>query len=821
MKKAFKILVISLFAISGVITALFFYFQKNIQPILISEINKSLAVTVGVDEISVTRIQDFPKIGIRLSTISVDERISFYNKKLIQADELNLYVNLIKLYQGKYSIDEILIRGGTINIADLENSNNYDIMKPTDDEKPSNLSFEIDQLKLVNCNIRYHHTPSKTKINGFVSSSVIQLKYSESTTVLGTQSNFKNLNLSVNDDDYINKKAVSFNTKFNINTSLKKITIDPTNFTIQNIKLLTSGVINYSDRSSVDIKFKNEKANAKELIGILPSSIKTSFENLKLDGNLGIDGFISGDFSKNETLSIGFDYELINGNLLLKESGIGIKQLNAKGNFSMPDIDNNGNSKFNCIIKSASNGSNQIEGNIEVNDFNKPNIKWQGRAQLDPTFISQFTDSSNFIPSSGSIQLDGMLSIIYDINQSKIVPNTFDYDGIITFKNIQGKIKNPELTIHELNAEILSKNNNLTIQKTQVNYNETTATINGYIENLASIFDEKSQSKFIGDLTIDNLNLNELIIDDSTEVQNTDKRNELCPIHFEIATKVNQFKVNDFVAESIHGKLISNKKSIKLSALKMAALDGTVNGEIAFQNWGDNYLLDIQSELRKVNIKKLFSQFSNFYQNEITAKNISGILNGNVVTKVILNQNYKPILPKIYAKSKITIDNGALSEYEPLKELSSFVNIKDLENVKFKTLSNSIEIFDQTIFIPKMKIENNALNLQLEGTHTFDNLMSYAMEISVAELLATKANWIAKKAEKRIERNKNGGLTAYVIMEGTPDDLKIKYDRSTVKENLKEEIKNEKKRFIKTLKGENTLQDQEKKTKNYDDIWDE
>ena len=86
----------------------------------------------------------------------------------------------------------------------------------------------------------------------------------------------------------------------------------------------------------------------------------------------------SGDFSENETLSIGFDYELINGNLLLKESGIGIKQLNAKGNFSMPDIDNNGDSKFNCSIKSASNGSNQIEGNIEVNDFNKPNIKWHG-----------------------------------------------------------------------------------------------------------------------------------------------------------------------------------------------------------------------------------------------------------------------------------------------------------------------------------------------------------------------------------------------------------------------------------------------------------
>ena len=71
--------------------------------------------------------------------------------------------------------------------------------------------------------------------------------------------------------------------KINVNTSLKKITIDPTNLNIQNIKLSTSGAINYSDRSSVDIKFKNEKANARKLIGILPSSMKTSFKNLKLD----------------------------------------------------------------------------------------------------------------------------------------------------------------------------------------------------------------------------------------------------------------------------------------------------------------------------------------------------------------------------------------------------------------------------------------------------------------------------------------------------------------------------------------------------------
>ena len=820
MKKALKILVAVLLIFVGISTALFFYFQKNIQPILVAEINKSLAVRVSVDDITVSRIQDFPKIGVRLSNISVEESTPYYKDKLIQANELNLYINLVKLYQGKYVIDEVSIRGGTINIVDLDNSNNYDIIKSSDDKKSSNISFEIDQLKLLNCDIKYNHTPSQTKINGFTSSSNIGIKYNNSSTFLRIKSDFNNLHLSLDNNSYVSDKNVSLNTKVSVNTNLKTITIDPSILKIENIILSTHGKINYDDSSLVDIKFKNERADAKDLIRVMPDNLKRIFEDFKLDGDLSINGFINGNTTKNGKLSVGFDYEIMNGNLILKENKIGINRLNAKGKFSIPNIEKVGNSKFNCVLKSASNGSNQLEGEIAITDFEKPKIKWQGKALLDPIFITQFMDSSNFIPSAGDIKLDGELSLVYDINQSKIAPNTFNYNGAIVIKDIQGEIVNPGLTIHRFNAEVQSKDNSLIIQNAQINYNQSNVNLDGYINNVASIFDNKSQAKFIGNLEIDNLYVNELLSDDTT-VKAESNNIELSPIQFEITTKIDRFKINDFTAKSVNGTLISNKKSIRLAELKMTALDGTVDGEISIRNWGNNYLLDIQSELHKVNIKKLFSQFNNFYQNEITYKNIKGMLDGSIIAKLILNQNYEPILPKLYAKSTITIKNGALTGYEPLKELSSFVHVEDLENVKFKTLSNSIEIFDKTIFIPKMKIENNALNLQIEGTHTFDNLMSYAMEISLAELLATKANWIAKKAEKRIERNKKGGLTAYVIMEGTPDDLKIKYDRSTVKENIKEEVKNEKERFIQTLKGESTLQDREKKAKNYNDIWDE
>ena len=220
---------------------------------LVSEINKSLAVRVSVDDIRVTRIQDFPKIGVRLSNISVDESISFYKDKLIQADELNLYVNLMELYQGKYVIDEISIRGGTINIVDFVNSNNYDIIKSSNDKRSTNIGFEVDQLKLLNCYLKYNHIPSKTNINGFTSLSNIGIKYNNSSTYLKIKSDLKNLNLLVSNDDYIDDKNVSFDTKIIVNTILKTIIIDKTELNIEKIHLM--GLEWWSEYGEETLKF--------------------------------------------------------------------------------------------------------------------------------------------------------------------------------------------------------------------------------------------------------------------------------------------------------------------------------------------------------------------------------------------------------------------------------------------------------------------------------------------------------------------------------------------------------------------------------------
>ncbi|PCJ66082.1 MAG: hypothetical protein COA58_08385 [Bacteroidetes bacterium] len=821
MKRFLKITSFILFLLILAASGTVFYFYKNIKPILVSEINKTLAVKVEVGEISISGIKDFPNLGIKFSDVSINESTVHYNKKLLQAKELNLFIDVLKLYKGEYVIDGVTLRNGTLNVVDLKNRTNYDIIKKTSDTTSSNLSFEIKNLSLIDCHIRYEHTPSKFKSKAYTPSSILKLKYIGESTDLVIQTTLNEALIQKGQEVYVANKNLKLNTHIVVNE--EKVEISPSDLIIEEVSLKTRGFVGYGETPEVDITFANDNTTTQSLLSILPTSISRSLENLDLKGEVVLNGFFKGRIDKNHNPSFGFDFNLNNTSLGFSNQDIRLSGINASGSLNIPDISNLNTAKANCKLAKAKSGSNSLSGKISVLNFVKPRITWNGNASLDAPFIFAFAKVEGFKAKTGRIETTGKLSLTYNTKKESLEPNSLRYTGTIKIKNLSGDVIEPKLTLKKMNVDLSADNDRIVVNSADFHYNNTTGSIKGYIEKYQSIFNENSSATLAGELYVDNLDINELQSSSAVKEENSEvlTNNEIVPINLKLKTELTNFKYNDFNASLITGNLISNRTQIGMPKCEITALDGKTIASINVKKWGENYLLDINTDIKKVNISKLFKQFNNFEQNEITDKHISGEISGSILAKVILDQNFEPILSKLYAKANITINNGALIGYEPLKELSSFAHIDDLKNVKFNTLKNTIEIFDETIFIPKMRIENNALNLQISGTHTFDNYMKYNMSLSVAELLATKANWIAKKKEKRIENNSSGGLTAYIIMEGTPDDLTIRYDRAAVKENVKKEITAEKKKFIQALKGEGTLEEETAETKDYDNVWDE
>ena len=597
--------------------------------------------------------------------------------------------------------------------------------------------------------------------------------------------------------------------------------IDPSNIKIQEVKLSTRGKVSYGKLSDIDIAFTNENTTTQSLLSILPASVTESMSNLQLKGEVILDGSIKGKTYGHNQPGFEVSFDVKNTDLTVIDKNISLNGIIAKGNVKIPNISQFNSASATCTISYASSGNNQLSGDITVSDFEIPHITWDGEANLDAAFLVAFTNTTNFETTNGRVKIAGQFGLVYDATNEVLLENSLTYNGSVILEKLSGTLKNPALKLNDLNLNLSANNQKMVINSLNFDYNKTTGNLKGIIENYPSLLDENSEAEIVGDMSVSNLNVNELF---TTSASVSEEQNAssafLIPVNCDLKTEFTNFVYNDFRAESMTGTLLSNRTSISMPNVRIKALEGTTTAAIGVKNWGDNHLLDIQADLTSINITQLFKQFNNFEQSEITDKHLTGTLSGKIIAKVILDKQFEPILPKLYAKADIVIEDGALINYEPLRELSKFVNIKELEKVRFKTLKNTIEIFDETIYIPRMMIENNAMNLELEGTHTFSNYMRYSMGLSVAELLATRANWIAKKAEKRIENNSKGGLTAYIIMEGTPDDLKIRYDKATVKENVKEEVMKEKQNFLRALKGEATLETKVE-TKDYDNVWDE
>ena len=150
----------------------------------------------------------------------------------------------------------------------------------------------------------------------------------------------------------------------------------------------------------------------------------------------------------------------------------------------------------------------------------------------------------------------------------------------------------------------------------------------------------------------------------------------------------------------------------------------------------------------------------------------------------------------------VTVDKGELNNFEPMKALSAFVKISELENIRFTQLKNQIEIRNSTIIIPSMIINSNSLTLEVSGSHTFENIIDYRIKLNLLQLLSNKFKTKKDFDADAVEQNADGLLFLYITMKGPASDPVIKYDKKSVKEKIKTDVQSEKQNLKTILQQE-------------------
>jgi hypothetical protein len=234
-------------------------------------------------------------------------------------------------------------------------------------------------------------------------------------------------------------------------------------------------------------------------------------------------------------------------------------------------------------------------------------------------------------------------------------------------------------------------------------------------------------------------------------------------------------------------------------------MDGNVSINAFADASGENDIkISGDCNLSKLNIKDMFTELNNFGQATIQDQHLKGFVTANIDFTGNWDKALHVDLNSITANSNLIIEQGELIGFKPLESLAKYIDLKELKHIKFSALQSNLSIKNRTITLPKTSIKSTAINLDLWGSHTFDNQIDYHIQLLISELLAKKqkANKPFDEELSLVENDPDNRRSVFLLMKGNIDNPTITYDKSGAKQKIKEDLKAEKQTIKNILKEE-------------------
>lgn len=772
-------------------------------------LNQQLAVRVDVHSIQFSGLSSFPNLGLRFNRVRIAESTPMYHQSLLTAGELVVEVNLLKLFKGQNEVERIELRGGSGRFYNtLDGKTNYDILKPDSSASTSSLSLSLNKVKLINFRCIYKDDASNQSLNFLAEELQLSGRFEQDQFKLKAKGNALFDHLVMEGKKLISGRNCAVDMDMEINRKVGSCHFSKANLFMDQLQVSLEGdLLMVGETPDLDLKFTGSNMDIQSLISLLPNKQGLALKSLQSTGQISLSGYVKGRLEGETLPEMRVTFALRDVGIFDPEIGLDIRHVLLNGLIQ----NRAGQQRLQLVVNltDLKTERSQLSGKINVADLSTPDVRYNLKGHIDLRDVAGMIEaaSGSTEPLYGNISMNLTGNVLLNNNG---VP---DY----TKSKVLGDIEVSDLSLH---AKEIPRLANIYLKATLREQQGKISEFKGIVEGSHILFKgdiDQWQGYLFGDerlmisgeLAGQNLDLNKMfsLSTEATEASDPMEAKRLnTGIDLDLLVNATDFAWDKLQAKSISGRLIWEVGDMYFQEVSMQAWDGKVEGNASLITLPDGFSFKTKARVSDISIEKLLTEFDNFDQTEFTSEILQGELSSLLLLNMKFDRYFNVVEDSVQMLADVIIEKGRLKNYKPMESLSTFVQLSDLQDIRFEQLKNTLEIKNRTITIPYMTIKNSAMNMELEGSQTFDNLMDYRIKIRVTELLAGKSGWVRRKKEQQLQEESEGGLSAFIRLTGTPDDLKIRYDVKSVREVLKESVKAEKKSFLqdvkKALRGE-------------------
>ncbi len=761
MKKAFKIIGISLLIIILLLVAVPFLFQNQIKDMVKQAINDNLNAKVEFSDVSLSLIRSFPKAHVSIADLHITNLEPFKDETLTSVKHIAFTIPINGLFK-KADDDPIAINTITIDEAlltlktDKFGHANYDITKESETPKVSkeksgggSFAFDIQDYEINNSAIAYIDEGSKMYIHLTELNHEGHGIFSAETLELDTKSK-ANISVIMDSTNYLNSNPIKLDALMGLDLKNSTYTFKENKATINDLVIEFDGYIQQlEDGQKFDVTFENPESSFKSFLALIPKTYSKSIENVTTTGDFKIKGAVKG----------------INSEKTIPHLDISLLSNNAS--FKYPDLPKRvDNIVINTTVKNTT--GNVDDTYIDVNTLN---------FKIDEDVFKSSATLKNITKNMlVNANIDGVLNLgnitkVYPIDLENTLSGilkgnlntSFDMNALET--NAYERIKNSG-SASVLDFVFSSEDivNPIHISNANVTFNPTTVALNdfkaktgdsdlnatGTINNLLGFL--LSDNKLKGDFNV-NSNL--------FKVSDFMTQSDVAPEENKTTSDSESLKIPDFLdctinadaktvvydnlnLKNVKGTLLIKDQKATLKNMTSNIFDGSlaISGDVSTKEDTPTFNLNLGAD--KFDISKSFKDLLLFK----TLAPIAGLLQGKLNTTL----NFSGTLDEEFSPNLKTVSGSALTELLAAKVSSSNKNgllsklegamsFIDFDKLDLKDIKTTLEFAKGKVVVKPFKLKYNDIDIEVSGAHGLDKSIDYNTVFNVpAKYLGSEVN---------------------------------------------------------------------------------
>lgn len=791
--KTGKVLLISSITVIAILFIASVILQDKITPLIINTINKNISAKIEAENSRLSFIRNFPKGSVELKNFIVlsaveDDYSGLTTDTLLFAESFFLEFRLFDAFLGEYNIESLDVRSGVVKLlSDRHGNVNYNVAGKEPNEKSENVRINLRKINLSDVNVKYTDVRRKFSFASIINTGRISGSIAEKEYSLSSQADILLTQFIISETEPL--KRMPGTVEINLHRNKDGLYLTESGLTVGKMKFGLTGSVD--NENNPDLSIMADKIEIAELLKYITSGFTDKLSALSSAGTASAVCRIVNGVSGNIITNI--DFQVGNGSI--SRNSVTLKNIALNGTF---EYESRKGMELDLDRISIKTGRSAIEGSLHVDDLAKPLLQLQIIGTVYSDDIKQYMDYEKFSISGGNINLDvkGRVKMNNEFSLKNF--SSFEPEGIITVKSLSLGFNDPLVEIENANG-IIRLSDEIIAEDLSFDYEGQAITVNAGFRNLPDWIAGKPVMLFADGKVHFRKFMPEVFMSGSADGEtNADFPGDMT---LNINFSADNVIYKKLTSTNVEGLLTYKPRIFNFTELKMRALDGSISGDgFVVQNVNKSIISKGDFSLNGIDVKEAFTVFNNFGQDFIVAGNISGSLSGSVSVLLPMDRKFNINPRTITADGHYNLQKGALINFEPVKQLSDFIELSELENIHFETLENDFYIRNNILFIPQMDVKSTAADLTVNGRHSFDNSYEYHVRVLLSQILSKKRKNQRKPVTEfgAVEDDGLGRTALLLKVENKGQDVKVGYDIKALGNEVKEDLRKEK-QTLKTI----------------------